>query len=63
MAASHGEAARKTIELAVRQHQDQGLVHNRTGSCGESRLALADPEGFLLSNDIISDVFAAFGDD
>ena len=59
VAASHGEAAAEAIRRAVRQHEAKGLVVFEQGSCGEARCRLADPEGFLLSNDIISDVFAA----
>jgi oxygen-independent coproporphyrinogen-3 oxidase len=33
-----------------------------SGGSGESRVRLSDPEGFLLSNDIISSVFAALPD-
>ena len=49
-----GEEKVSSIRSALRPHIDKGLVEER-GSC----IRLTDPEGFLMSNDIISDVFAA----
>lgn len=59
VAASHGAAASEKIAAAVASHAERGLVEFHSGSSGESRCRLTDPEGFLLSNEIISDVFAA----
>lgn len=59
MADSHGDAAAAAVRAAVAGHAKRGLVEAFAGSRGESRVRLSDPEGFLLSNDIISDVFAA----
>jgi coproporphyrinogen III oxidase-like Fe-S oxidoreductase len=59
VAASHGAAAADAIRRAVRQHEASGLVKLATGPDGGTRCRLTDPEGFLMSNDIISDVFAA----
>lgn len=48
---------------ALRPYQQQGLVLPPTGPSSEdgvgARVRLADPDGFLVSNDIISSVFAA----
>ena len=49
-----GEERASSIRSALRRHVDRGLVEER-GSC----VRLADPEGFLVSNGIISDAFAA----
>ena len=59
VAASHGAAAADAIRRAIRQHEASGLVTLATGLDGSQRCRLTDPEGFLMSNDIISDVFAA----
>lgn len=59
VAAGHGTAAADAIRRAVRQHEASGLVTLATGLDGSKRCRLTDPEGFLMSNDIISDVFAA----
>lgn len=56
---SHGAAAQEQIRQAVRQHEKKGLVIFQAGAEGDTQCRLADPEGFLLSNDIISDIFAA----
>lgn len=69
VAASRGAAAAKVIQAAVRQHAAKGIVVLEEGGDGEGsggqglgRVRLSDPEGFLMSNDIISDVFAALDD-
>lgn len=59
VATSHGSAASEKITAAVEKHADRGLVHFTAGPNGETRCTLTDPEGFLLSNEIISDIFAA----
>lgn len=59
VARQHGEALKQKMQEAVRQHEAQGLVLYHRGQRGELRCRLSDPEGFLLSNDIISDIFAA----
>ena len=59
VAASHGAAAAAAVRAAAAGHAKRGLVELFSGPGGEARLRLADPQGFLLSNDIISDIFAA----
>ena len=59
VAASHGVAAADAIRRAVRQHEASGLVTLTAGLYGSQHCRLTDPEGFLMSNDVISDVFAA----
>jgi coproporphyrinogen III oxidase-like Fe-S oxidoreductase len=63
VAASHGAVAADAIRQAVRQHEAHGLVTFATGPEGSQRCRLTDPEGFLMSNDVISDVFAALDTD
>lgn len=58
VAASHGEAAAAAVRAAVAGHAKRGLVQFFTGGHSEARMRLSDPHGFLLSNDIISDIFA-----
>lgn len=52
-----GAAMAGVVEDALRPHELEGLVE-RSGDC----VRLQDPKGFLVSNDIISDVFAAIDD-
>lgn len=59
VAASHSAVTADAIRRAVRQHEARGLVVFEKGPRGEKRCRMSDPEGFLLSNDVISDVFAA----
>jgi putative oxygen-independent coproporphyrinogen III oxidase len=40
---------------ALKVHQEEGMVEIMS----ETRIRLTDPKGFLMSNDIISDIFAA----
>lgn len=40
---------------ALKVHQEEGMVEIMS----ETRVRLTDPKGFLMSNDIISDIFAA----
>ena len=48
-----GSKATKSIAKALSPHLQEGLV------CSNQRIiSLKDPEGFLMSNDIISDIFA-----
>ena len=54
VAEQFGEERVSRIRSALQRHVDKGLVEEG-GSC----IRLADPEGFLVSNDIISDAFAA----
>ena len=63
LAASHveGEEAAERVRAALRPHIERGWVVAGGGGGGEvQRVRLADPQGFVVSNDIISDVFAAF---
>lgn len=50
-----GDEAAKTVLSSLQKHLKSGLVLH-----SNQRVRLSDPHGFLLSNDIISDVFAAF---
>lgn len=74
-AASQGEEAVDIVLGALQPHIGRGWVLTDRGSgwssgsdggssgAGEGavrRVRLADPQGFLVSNDIISDCFAAF---
>ena len=72
-AASFGDDAAESLHRAMEGHIRQGLVLKLprlstvmalAGSGGTNRwdfrIRLSDPEGFLLSNSIISDAFAAF---
>ena len=47
--------ARSAVEHAVARHAEQGRVSRPH----PGQIRLTDPEGFLLENDIVSDVFAA----
>ena len=65
LAASHveGEEAAERVRAALQPHVERGwVVAGGGGGSGEVQqvLRLADPQGFVVSNDIISDVFAAF---
>lgn len=51
-----GEAAASIVAASLQQHVPKGLVEALDNG---QRLRLSDPGGFLVSNDIISDVFAA----
>jgi oxygen-independent coproporphyrinogen-3 oxidase len=67
-----GAAARQAVQRSLGGFAGQGLVlgcgaDGRRLEAGEglgsaARVRLSDPEGFLVSNDVISDVFAALGD-
>lgn len=66
-----GPAAIAAIETVLKPHRDRGLVValddrgtalDPTIALGDSdRIALTDPEGFLLSNQVLSDCFEALG--
>lgn len=51
------ERARPRAEATVEGTAAEGQPEDATGAV---RVRLSDPDGFLLSNDVISDVFAAF---
>jgi oxygen-independent coproporphyrinogen-3 oxidase len=67
-----GVQARRAAQRALGSFVGQGLVlgfgaDGRRLEAGQglgsaARVRLSDPEGFLVSNDVISDVFAALGD-
>ncbi len=67
-----GAQARRAAQHALGGFVGQGLVlgvgaDGRRLAAGQglgaaARVRLSDPEGFLVSNDVISDVFAALGD-
>ena len=50
---------RSAVEGTVGRHEAQGLVSHSQ----PERIRLTDPEGFLLENDIVSDIFAAVSHD
>ena len=49
-------AARTAVEHAVAQHVEQGRVSFPQPDV----IRLTDPEGFLIENDVVSDIFAAY---
>lgn len=52
-------AAPNMVLQGLAPHLRNGLAAQVEGPLGSSRrVRLTDPEGFLLSNDIISDIFA-----
>jgi len=68
-----GEFGAEAAELvwgSLQPHVQRGLVYTLpqgaewvrggSGAAGPISVRLSDPRGFMLSNDIISDVFAAF---
>jgi oxygen-independent coproporphyrinogen-3 oxidase len=55
-----GEAAIEQVLAGVRPHQQRGWVEI-TESDGILRIRLSDPEGFLFSNVILSDLFESIG--
>ena len=58
LAAQHGKAAAATVLKALQPHAARGLVEFE--EAGTPQIArLSDPNGFLVSNHIISDIFAA----
>ena len=72
-AASFGDDAAESVHKAMEGHIREGMVLKLprlsaalavAGSGGrynwDFRIRLSDPEGFLVSNSIISDAFAAF---
>jgi oxygen-independent coproporphyrinogen-3 oxidase len=64
--AEHGAEAAGTVRAALAAYRLPGAVEGLTAGGGPCAVAdasvvrLSDPQGLLLSNDIISDVFAAF---
>ena len=65
VAASFGFAAAEAIVESLKEHIGAGLVNKTLGYNQRTALgtvSLSDPEGFLMSNDIISDVFLALNE-
>lgn len=61
LSAAYGVDVANKVVGALQAREGDGLVQFRRGGNGEVTWArLTDPRGFLLSNDIISDVFTAF---
>lgn len=66
---AYGDDAAATVRRALAAYWMAGAIEGLDGSgklCGVSEaevVRLADPQGLLLSNDVISDVFAAFSPD
>lgn len=57
-----GRQLADAVHTALQKHEAAGLVRSRShagDSVGAETYQLTDPEGFLLSNDIMSDCFAA----
>lgn len=61
-----GEGAVRAVNAALEPHEAAALVERRAkeptieeGGKAVDLVRLSDPDGFLVSNDIISDVFAA----
>ncbi|KAK9866174.1 hypothetical protein WJX84_010459 [Apatococcus fuscideae] len=52
-----GRAARTAVERAVARHVEHGYVSFPEPDI----IRLTDPEGFLIENDVVSDIFAAVG--
>lgn len=66
----YGVSAAERICKSLEPHMARGLVAVAEGGLGQQRgeqdgrsLRLVDPQGFLVSNDIISDVFVALSDE
>ena len=63
LASMHGRPVADKVLAGVAKFAGQGLVELRRGrppDCGVRWLRLTDPKGFLVSNDIISTIFAQF---
>ena len=54
-----GNQAVQQVMAAVQRHVQSGLVKVQPLEARLPRICLADPDGFLVSNDIISDIFVA----
>ena len=54
-----GNQAAQRVMAAVQRHVQSGLVKVQPLEARLPRICLADPDGFLVSNDIISDIFVA----
>ena len=60
LAKQYGPDASMAVAASLRPHLAAGLVKYHGMAAGvQGSVRLADPEGFLMSNDIISDVFLA----
>lgn len=61
-----GPEAAAVVGAALAPHEPRGNVWGLDGQgsrcavAAAQRIRLSDPRGFLMSNDVISDVFAAF---
>lgn len=55
----YGNQAAQRVMAAVQRHVQSGLVKLQPLEARLPRICLADPDGFLVSNDIISDIFVA----
>ena len=67
VAGQHGGVAASRIRRALEPHMARGLVASagkgQQSAQAGSKFRLTDPAGFLVSNDVISDVFAALRPD
>ena len=59
LALRFGAAASDRVWAALQPHVESGLVLVAQSAAAPRRVRLSDPRGFLLSNDVISSVFAA----
>jgi len=65
VAAEFGAAAAESINASVHSFVERGLVERLEGPGGTGQppvLRLVDPDGLLLSNDIIAEIFSVVGD-
>lgn len=60
---AYGVAVVEKVVAGTREFTGQGLVELRRHGCSDrsvSHMRLTDPQGFLVSNDVISSIFAQF---
>jgi len=60
LSSSYGVEVADRVRAALHKHKATGCVQELSTPSGGAQVRLSDPQGFLLSNDIISDVFAEF---
>lgn len=64
LAQQFGQLCAEQVAASLQPHIANGLAEFKPGKSGTNghhtgHVRLADPEGFLMSNDIISDIFVA----
>lgn len=60
LACRYGPEAMKRVKAALQKHISQGTVEMYGPN--QDQVRLSDPQGLLMSNDIISDTFVALSD-